>query len=127
MYHTSETDCFVMPPCSQSQSKDKRKQGATASSQYKSATEGFQPDCSTPPETKRAFEDEHGNVLEGSDDEDHDLDEYIMNPLFPNLPLGVPLTYTLTMHACLSVVPGERPNFSQVCIPAVLCTPSVST
>lgn len=40
--------------------------------------------------------------------------EYVMNPAFPNLPSSVPLTYTLTMHACLSAVPSERPTFAQV-------------
>ena len=34
--------------------------------------------------------------------------------MFPNLPASVPLTYTLTMKACLSERPEERPRFKQV-------------
>ena len=37
-----------------------------------------------------------------------------MHPDFPEVPVGIPLTYTLTMHACLSAAPAERPNFEQV-------------
>eukprot|EP00892_Ulva_mutabilis_P009198 jgi/Ulvmu1/6650/UM003_0288.1 len=33
---------------------------------------------------------------------------------FPNVPASVPLTYTLTMKACLSERPEERPRFKQV-------------
>lgn len=33
---------------------------------------------------------------------------------FPNLPPSVPMTYTLTMKACLSERPEERPRFKQV-------------
>eukprot|EP00892_Ulva_mutabilis_P012772 jgi/Ulvmu1/9868/UM057_0022.1 len=40
--------------------------------------------------------------------------EYIMHPAFPELPAGAPLTFTLTMHACLSVSPTDRPSFDQV-------------
>ena len=39
---------------------------------------------------------------------------YVLNPAFPTLPTAVPLTYTLTMHACLSASPDERPSFEQV-------------
>eukprot|EP00892_Ulva_mutabilis_P012781 jgi/Ulvmu1/9876/UM057_0031.1 len=36
------------------------------------------------------------------------------HPAFPDLPASVPLTYTLSMHACLSQRPTERPTFAQV-------------
>lgn len=36
------------------------------------------------------------------------------HPDFPNLPASVPLTYALTMTACLSEVPRERPTFQQL-------------
>ena len=41
-------------------------------------------------------------------------EQYTMQPSFPALPTAVPLTYTLTMHACLSTAPEERPTFEQV-------------
>lgn len=40
--------------------------------------------------------------------------EYVVHPAFPELPATVPLTFTLTMHACLSLTPSERPSFEQV-------------
>eukprot|EP00892_Ulva_mutabilis_P012770 jgi/Ulvmu1/9866/UM057_0020.1 len=40
--------------------------------------------------------------------------EYLMHPAFPELPEGAPLTFTLTMHACLSPAPTDRPTFDQV-------------
>jgi hypothetical protein len=43
-----------------------------------------------------------------------DDDELVLHPLFPNLPSSVPLTYTLTMEACLSSAPEERPSFQQL-------------
>jgi hypothetical protein len=33
---------------------------------------------------------------------------------YPALPASVPLTYTLTMLACLSARPADRPSFSQM-------------
>lgn len=36
------------------------------------------------------------------------------NPDFPNLPTTVPLTYTLTMQACLAERRSERPTFAQI-------------
>lgn len=39
--------------------------------------------------------------------------EYVPHPDFPDLPSSVPLTFTLTMHACLSLTPSERPSFQQ--------------
>ena len=41
-------------------------------------------------------------------------DQYEIHPDFPLLHAGVPLTYTLTMKACLSTKYTERPSFSQV-------------
>ena len=35
------------------------------------------------------------------------------HPDFPRVPASVPLTYTLTMVACLSERPEDRPSFSQ--------------
>eukprot|EP00892_Ulva_mutabilis_P012771 jgi/Ulvmu1/9867/UM057_0021.1 len=61
-----------------------------------------------------------------SDDDDDDVNlsdaaaqqkpqfEYLMHPAFPELPEGAPLTFTLTMHACLSPAPTDRPTFDQV-------------
>jgi hypothetical protein len=43
-----------------------------------------------------------------------DEEGYIHNPDFPQLPATVPLTYTLTMVACLSGKPEERPTFGQL-------------
>ena len=40
--------------------------------------------------------------------------EYFMHPAFPELPESAPLTFTLTMHACLSASPADRPTFDQV-------------
>lgn len=36
------------------------------------------------------------------------------HPDFPDLPVSVPLTYTLAMKACLSRDPAERPTFPQL-------------
>ena len=36
------------------------------------------------------------------------------HPMFPSLPSSVPLTYTLTLKACLSEKPSERPSFEQL-------------
>ena len=46
-------------------------------------------------------------------DDDEEV-EYVMNAAFPEMPPSVPLTYTLTVHACLSATPSERPSISQV-------------
>jgi len=37
-----------------------------------------------------------------------------IHPAFPELPASVPLTYTLTMLACLSERPEDRPTFTHV-------------
>lgn len=39
---------------------------------------------------------------------------YTHNPKFPNLPEDTPLTVVLTMAACLSDDPAERPTFVEV-------------
>jgi hypothetical protein len=39
---------------------------------------------------------------------------FYRHPDFPHLPASVPLTYTLTMQACLSLEPRERPTFPQI-------------
>lgn len=44
-----------------------------------------------------------------------------MNPLFPEMPASVPLTYTLVMHACLRAGPEDRPTVEQVSILLQLC------
>jgi len=41
-------------------------------------------------------------------------DQYEIHPEFPLLDACVPLTYTLTMKACLSHKYTERPSFAQV-------------
>lgn len=41
-------------------------------------------------------------------------DQYEIHPEFPLLDSSVPLTYTLTMKACLSQKYTERPSFTQV-------------
>lgn len=40
--------------------------------------------------------------------------EFRWNPDFPTLSRAAPLTYTLTMKACLSAEAAERPTFAQV-------------
>ena len=45
---------------------------------------------------------------------DEDDGELVLHPLFPNLPGSAPLTYTLTLEACLSSAPEERPSFAQI-------------
>jgi serine/threonine protein kinase len=42
--------------------------------------------------------------------------DFERHPGFPHLPASVPLTYTLTMQACLSARPEERPSFAQVLV-----------
>eukprot|EP00892_Ulva_mutabilis_P006166 jgi/Ulvmu1/3921/UM018_0144.1 len=39
---------------------------------------------------------------------------YVVDPEFPALPASVPLTFALTVEACLSPTPEERPAFAQV-------------
>jgi hypothetical protein len=46
-------------------------------------------------------------------DETH-FGEYDINPSYPNLAPYVPLTYALTLHACLRDHHRERPTFAQV-------------
>jgi hypothetical protein len=43
-----------------------------------------------------------------------DPNAFVHHPKFPSLPVTVPLTFTLTMKACLSEVPSERPTFGQI-------------
>lgn len=43
-----------------------------------------------------------------------DPNTFVHHPRFPSLPLTVPLTFTLTMKACLSELPNERPTFGQI-------------
>jgi hypothetical protein len=38
----------------------------------------------------------------------------VRHPAFPDLPADVPLTYALTMHACLCALPADRPSFRDV-------------
>lgn len=38
---------------------------------------------------------------------------FVPHPDFPRVPASVPLTYTLTMVACLSERPEDRPSFTQ--------------
>jgi hypothetical protein len=38
----------------------------------------------------------------------------VHHPAWPDLPASAPLTYTLTMQACLSPQPEERPDFVAV-------------
>lgn len=37
-----------------------------------------------------------------------------MHPDFPAVPASVPLTFALTMQACLAAAPTDRPSFAQV-------------
>jgi hypothetical protein len=61
-----------------------------------------------------------GNVSAGKAEDaaasDHGAEdnEYVAHPDFPKLPASVPLSFTLTMVACLSAKPEERPSFPQV-------------
>ena len=43
-----------------------------------------------------------------------DPNTFVHHPAFPTLPITVPLTFTLTMKACLSETPSERPTFGQI-------------
>lgn len=47
-------------------------------------------------------------------DPDAALGEYDVNPDYPNLAQFVPLTFALTMHACLREHHRERPTFEQI-------------
>ena len=67
------------------------------------------------------------SAAEGNDSDDEDEDEFAMNSNFPDFPIGVPLTYTLTMHACLSFAPSERPSFEQVLVALTSCTTACAT
>lgn len=73
-----------------------------------------------PPLDTRECQEAVGGLMEdeGADDEDNDEDyvdvHFVMHAGFPELPRAVPLTFTLTMYACLSRVPEERPTFSQI-------------
>lgn len=42
------------------------------------------------------------------------LNRHVMHAGFPDLPRAAPLTFTLTMYACLSRAPEERPTFEQI-------------
>lgn len=58
---------------------------------------------------------DHETVEPGVEDEEAGKQKvYVINPEFPRLPSSVPLTYTLTMVACLCSNPDERPSFAQV-------------
>jgi hypothetical protein len=39
--------------------------------------------------------------------------QYGVHPSYPCLPSRVPLIYTLTMQACVSSIPSDRPTFDQ--------------
>ena len=47
-------------------------------------------------------------------DAQHARCAFVRHPAFPYLPATVPLTFTLTMKACLSENPDERPTFGQI-------------
>jgi hypothetical protein len=64
-------------------------------------------------------DDEADEEAEESSEENTVEVEYVIFPTFPELPSSVPLTYTLAMHACLSMEPIERPTFAQVLLQAV--------
>jgi hypothetical protein len=42
--------------------------------------------------------------------------EYILNSSFPTMPESVPLDYTLTVAACLSEKPADRPTFDELLV-----------
>lgn len=66
----------------------------------------------------------HSNVFRVGDNPQYDTPpgqpgasqqgSYTHNPKFPNLPDSTPLTVVLTMAACLSDDPAERPTFLEV-------------
>lgn len=75
------------------------------------------PVATTSATDRNATEAEKEKAQETKDEQDAEEDEgggYVINPQFPEMPASVPLTYTLTMHACLSASPEERPTFQQV-------------
>lgn len=43
-------------------------------------------------------------------------DSFQQHPDFPYLPASVPLTFTLTMKACLSERPEDRPSFGHITV-----------
>lgn len=63
--------------------------------------------CSSEPGSPAADADEARGA--------HDM-HYERHPAYPSLPTSVPLTYTLTMTACLSERPKDRPTFSHLLV-----------
>lgn len=61
---------------------------------------------------RRQKETEAGNVSGTGQLED----SFQQHPDFPYLPASVPLTYTLTMKACLSERPDDRPSFAHLTV-----------
>lgn len=58
---------------------------------------------------------EEDDRVDDDADDVHDVDvDFVMHAGFPDLPPAVPLTFTLTMYACLSRTPEERPTFAQI-------------
>ena len=51
----------------------------------------------------------------------------VRHPMFPDLPASVPLTYVLSMKACLSEVPRERPSFDDLTTLLEDCSSEVLT
>ena len=49
------------------------------------------------------------------------------HPMFPDLPASVPLTYVLSMKACLSELPRERPSFEDLTTLLEDCSSEVLT
>lgn len=63
--------------------------------------------------TQQSLEEDEPPFADKADVDEMDVD-FVMHAGFPELPTVVPLTFTLTMHACLSRLPEERPTFSQI-------------
>jgi hypothetical protein len=63
---------------------------------------------------RKSLDTKHSQGDARYDDDDYVTVDFVMHAGFPELPVSVPLTFTLTMYACLSRLPEERPTFSQI-------------
>jgi hypothetical protein len=70
--------------------------------------------AAAPPNTPTSSEMESKAALPAPESPKQMPQHFALHPLFPHLPADAPLTYTLTMQACLCEMPCDRPSFSDV-------------